>query len=163
MTGAELIAISSAEALLVYSTDATTSHILAKVYWYYNGTAFTKVKNGTDQIMFAISDETTVLTAGTNKITFRMPRAFYLTSVRSSLTTAQTSGSVFTVDINQSGSSILSTKITIDNNEKTSVTAATGPVISTNNLTDDAEITVDIDQVGLSPAGCKIYLLGFEV
>ena len=41
-----------------------------------------------------------------------------LTSVRASLSTAQTIGSIFTVDINESGSSVLSTKLTIDNTEK---------------------------------------------
>ena len=47
-----------------------------------------------------------------------MPYAMTLTSVRASLNTAQTSGSIFTVDINESGSSVLSTKLTIDNTEK---------------------------------------------
>ena len=63
-----------------------------------------------------------------------MPYAMTLTSVRASLSTAQTSGSIFTVDINESGSSVLSTKLTIDNTEKTSTTAAAGPVISDGNL-----------------------------
>jgi hypothetical protein len=81
--------------------------------------------------------------------------------VRASLTTAQASGSIFTVDINESGTSILSTKLTIDNTEKTSVTAATPAVISDSSLADDAEITVDIDQIGNGTAkGLKITLIG---
>ena len=112
-------------------------------------------------IIVAASDETTALTAGTSKITFRMPYAFTLTAVRASLTTAQTSGSIFTVDINDSGTTILSTKLTIDNTEKTSTTAATAPVISDTALADDAEITIDIDQVGDGTAkGLKITLIG---
>jgi len=84
-----------------------------------------------------------------------------LTEVRANLNTAQTSGSVFTVDINENGSSILSTKLTIDNTEKTSTTAATAPVISDGNLADDAEITIDIDQVGDGTAkGLKLTLIG---
>jgi hypothetical protein len=84
-----------------------------------------------------------------------------LTSVRASLTTAQASGSIFTVDINESGASILSTKLTIDNTEKTSVTAATPAVISDTALADDAEITIDIDQIGNGTAtGLKITLIG---
>lgn len=111
---------------------------------------------------FAVSDETTALTAGTNKVSVRLPRAMVLTSVRASLVTAQTSGSIFTVDINQDGTSILSTKLTIDNTEKTSKTAVTAPVLSTTSLTDDAEITVDIDQIGDGTAkGLKIYLIGY--
>ena len=112
-------------------------------------------------IVVAASDETTALAAGTGKITFRMPYAFTLTAVRASLTTAQTSGSILTVDINEGGTTILSTKLTIDNTEKTSTTAATAPVISDVNLADDAEITIDIDQVGDGTAkGLKITLIG---
>lgn len=112
-------------------------------------------------IIVACSDEATALTTGTAKVTFRMPYGFSLSAVRASLTTAQTSGSIFTVDINEGGSTILSTKITIDNGEKTSTTAATAPVISDSTLADDAEITIDIDQIGDGTAkGLKVTLIG---
>lgn len=113
------------------------------------------------ELVVACSDETTALTVGAAKITFRMPRAVTLTAVRASLVTAQTSGTIFTVDINEAGASILSTKLTIDNTEKTSTTAATAPVISDAALADDAEITIDIDQIGDSTAkGLKVTLIG---
>ena len=115
-------------------------------------------------IQLACSDETTALTTGTAKITFRTPCAMTVTSVRASLTTAQTSGSIFTVDINEGGTSILSTKLTIDNTEKTSTTAATAPVISDSSLADDAEMTIDIDQIGDGTAkGLKITITGTRV
>lgn len=115
----------------------------------------------TESMVIASSDESTALTTGTAKVTFRMPYAFTLSAVRASLTTAQTSGSIFTVDINEGGASILSTKLTIDNTEKTSTTAATAAVISDVSLADDAEITVDIDQVGDGTAkGLKVVLIG---
>jgi len=117
--------------------------------------------NKGESIVVAASDETTALAAGAAKVTFRMPYAFTLTSVRASLTTAQSSGSIFTVDINEGGTSILSTKLTIDNTEKTSTTAAAAAVISDTALADDAEITIDIDQVGDGTAkGLKITLIG---
>jgi hypothetical protein len=113
------------------------------------------------EIQLAASDETTALTAGTAKVTFRMPHAMTVTEVRASLTTAQASGSIFTVDINEGGSSILSTKLTIDNTETTSTTAATPAVISDTALADDAEITIDIDQIGDGTAtGLKITIIG---
>jgi hypothetical protein len=113
------------------------------------------------ELVVAASDESTALTTGTAKITFRMPRSVTLSSVRASLTTAQASGSIFTVDINEGGTSILSTKLTIDNTEKTSTTAVTAPVISDANLADDAEMTIDIDQIGNgSAAGLKVMLIG---
>lgn len=110
----------------------------------------------------ACSDETTALTTGTAKVTMRMPYAYTVQSVRASLTTPQTGGSIFTVDINENGSSILSTKITIDNGEDTSTTAATPPVLSDTSLADDAEITFDIDQIGDGTAkGLKVWLIGY--
>jgi len=117
--------------------------------------------NPTESIIIACSDETTDLTTGTGKVTFRMPYAFTLSAVRASVTTAPT-GAALTVDINEGGSSILSTKITIDAGEKTSTTAVTAAVISDNALADDAEITFDIDTIGstIAGAGLKVYLIG---
>ena len=112
-------------------------------------------------IIIACSDETSNLTTGTAKTTFRMPYAFTLAAVRASVTTAP-EGSTIIVDINQAGSSILSTKLSIDAGEKTSTTAADAAVISTDGLDDDAEITIDIDQIGSSTAGTglKVSLIG---
>jgi hypothetical protein len=116
---------------------------------------------GSKVIQFAASDETTPLTTGTGKISFRVPYAMTLTAIRISLTTAQTSGSILTVDINVNGVSILSTKLTIDNGEKTSVTAAIQAVISNANIPDDAEVSVDIDGLGDgTAAGLKGALIG---
>lgn len=115
----------------------------------------------TQCLPIACSDEATALAAGSAKVTFRMPYALTLSAVRASLTTAQTSGSILTVDINVDGVSILSTKLTIDNGEKTSFTAAIAAVISSAAASDDAEITIDIDQVGDGTAkGLKVYLIG---
>lgn len=117
----------------------------------------------TESFIIAASDEITSITAGTNKVKFRMPYAFTVTAVRASLSTAQTSGNIFTVDINESGTSILSTKLTIDNTETTSTTAATAPVISDTALADDSEISVDVDQIGDGTAkGLKITIIGFR-
>lgn len=116
-----------------------------------------------ESITIALSDLTTAITVGTGKETIRMPYAFTVTAVRAYLATAQTSGNIFTVDINEGGVSILSTKLTIDNAEKTSVTAATAAVISDANLADDAEITFDVDQVGDGTAkGLKVVLIGYR-
>jgi len=126
------------------------------------GTVETTLTNKLKQfIPIAVSDETTAITAGAGKVTFRMPFAMTVSAVRASLTTAQTSGSIFTVDIHEGVSSILSTKITIDNGEKTSTTADAAPVISDASLADDAEITIDVDQIGDGTAkGLKVYLIG---
>jgi hypothetical protein len=123
---------------------------------------FSLVDNSPEVIQLACSDETTALTTGTAKITFRMPYAMELEEVRASLTGAGSTGGTTTVDINESGTTILSTKLTIDQGEKTSETATTPPVISDSTLADDAEITIDIDTVttGADETGLKVTLIG---
>jgi hypothetical protein len=112
-------------------------------------------------IQVAASDETTALTTGTAKLTIRAPSAFTLTGVRASVTTAPT-GATIIVDINEGGVSVLSTKLSIDATEKTSTTAAAAAVISDSAIADDAELTIDIDQIGstIAGAGLKITLIG---
>lgn len=110
-------------------------------------------------LLVAVSDETTAITTGTAKVTFRMPFAMTLTAVRASLSTASSSGNP-AIDINEAGASILSTVITIDSGEKTSTTAATAAVISDTALADDAEITIDIDTAGTGAKGLKVALIG---
>jgi hypothetical protein len=109
----------------------------------------------------ACSDETTDLATGTGVVTFRMPFAMTLTAVRASVTTAPVDDDI-EVDINEGGSTVLSTVLSIDDGEKTSTTAATAAVISDSALADDAEITIDIDQVGSTTAGAglKVWLIG---
>lgn len=113
-----------------------------------------------ETLVIAIGDETTAITTGTAKVTFRMPYAFKVNKVKASLTTASSSGNP-AFDINEGGVSILSTTITIDANELTSATAATPAVISDSALADDAEITIDIDTAGTGAKGAKIYLIGY--
>lgn len=111
----------------------------------------------------ACSDETTAITTGTAKVTFRMPYAMNpVTAVRASLTTAGT-GTATTIDINEAGTTILSTKLSIDATEKTSATAATAVVISDTALADDAEITIDFDAVGTGAKGVKVWIIGKRV
>lgn len=114
-------------------------------------------------ILLACSDETTDLTTGTGKATFRMPFAMTVTGVSASVTTAPV-GSTIICDINESGSTILSTKLSIDASEKTSTTAASAAVISDTALASDAEITIDIDQIGSSTAGTglKVKIEGYR-
>ena len=112
-------------------------------------------------ITLAVSDEESDIAVGTSSVTFRMPYAMTLTEVRASLNRAP-GGSTVIVDINDTASTVLSTKLSIDIGEKTSTTAATAAVISDTSLADDTEITIDIDQIGSSDAGkgLKVTLIG---
>lgn len=136
--------------------DGTTGKLAKRA----TGTGFVKATSGVYsteanpvaglpfELVVACSDLTTALTTGTAKNTFPWPRGVTLSSVHAFLVTPQTSGSTFTVDVNEAGSTILSTKITIDNGETDSTTAATAPVLSDTGLAVMAKMTVDIDQVG---------------
>ena len=116
-----------------------------------------------EHMILAVSDETTALTTGSAKLTFRAPFAMTLTQIpRSSVSQSSSSGSV-TVDINEAGTSILSTKLSIDATEKTSTTAATASVLSDQNIADDAEITLDIDAAGTGAKGLKVTLYYVKV
>lgn len=121
------------------------------------------LNSGRRVIQVACSDEATALAAAINTIRFRAPHAMTLLAVRASLSVAQASGSLVTVDVNKGGTTMLSTKITIDNSETTSATAATPPVISVTSIAEDDEISVDIDQVGAATAaaGLKVTLIGW--
>ena len=125
------------------------------------GLPFASILNVKCEIGIACSDETTSITTGTARVTFRMPYAMTLTGVRANVNTAPT-GSTIIIDINEGGSTILSTKLSIDASEKTSTTAATAAVISDTALADDAEITIDFDQVGstIPGKGVKVWLIG---
>ncbi len=142
------------------------------------GTASILIKNGaiTEEVFLsnlrktsfggAMSDETSVLPAASTSVplfTFRLPFAFTVTEVRASLTTAGTGAALVTVDIHENGTTILSTKITIDATEKTSKTAVAAPVISDSLLADDAEIEVflDVRDTDNVATGLKFTIIGY--
>lgn len=114
-----------------------------------------------ETLIIAVGDETTALTTGTAKVSFRMPWAFTLSSVRASLVTASSSG-LPTINIKEAGTTIFSTKPTIDVSELTTVTAATASVLSDTSLADDALMTIDIDVAGTGAAGLKVVLIGYR-
>jgi hypothetical protein len=164
MTAAGDMVVGGASGVPARLPAGTNGHILTLVsgvpVWAANAGAGAPVV----AIPIACGDETTALAVGTGKVTFRMPHGFNLSAVRASVTSAPT-GQALIVDINEAGASLLSTKLSIDAGEKSSVTAATAAVISDAAIADDAEITIDIDQVGsaVAGAGLKVYLIGTVV
>jgi len=103
--------------------------------------------------MVRILDKDTAHTVGTGVGgEYRVPKAITVSDVGAYVDTAGTT-SVTTIDVNESGTSILSTKITIDATEKSSETAATPPVISDSSIAADAILTFDIDGIASGTAG----------
>jgi hypothetical protein len=131
--------------------------------WRWNGTGWAMLPGPPpgidDWFVIAASDESTDLATGTGKVYFRMPYAGTLLAVKATVNTAPT-GSTLICDINEAGTSVLGTKLSIDASEKTSDTAASAATITDSALANDAEITIDIDQVGstIKGKGLKVYL-----
>lgn len=119
----------------------------------------------TQCIIIAVGDETTVHTTGTSKVKFRIPYAFTLTGIRASLNVAATGGT-FTVDVNEGGNTLMSTdKLKFDSTETTTTTySGTAATLTDTSLADDAEITIDIDDIGTGgvAAGLKVALIGYK-
>ena len=118
----------------------------------------------TESLIIAAGDETTALTVADGKTEFQMPYAFTLTDVRATLTTAGSTSGVTTIDIEDDGSSIFSTLLTIDSTEKTSTSAATAAVISGATIADGSimKINVDVLSGGATEAGLKIAFIGYQ-
>ena len=109
----------------------------------------------------ACSDETTAIDSTGTKFTMYMPYAYTISEVRASLTTTSSSGTP-TIDINEDGSTILSTKITIDSGDLISTDSTTQPVLSDTALADKSKITIDVDVTGTDATGLKVYIIGYK-
>lgn len=108
-----------------------------------------------DTLTVSIGDETTPITTGNGKIVFPFPYAATMLDIRASLNVVSTSG-IPTFDINEAGTTILSTKLTIDQDEKNSISAATPLVISDAAIADYAEMSIDVDVSGTGAKGAKL-------
>jgi hypothetical protein len=155
------VGLSVPTGFVVADSPITTSGTLALSFaaGYSLPTTAKQTEWDTDVIVIPVGDETTALTTGTNKVRFRMPYAATLLAVRSNVNTAPT-GSTLIVDVNEAGASVLGTKLSIDATETSSTTAASAATITDTGLADDAEISIDIDQIGstVAGAGLKVYL-----
>jgi hypothetical protein len=117
-----------------------------------------------DAYVIPMADLTTAVTSSSSvpKQSIRMPFAWTLTGARGFLYTAQTSGSLLTVDIKVNGTSVFSTLLTFDNAERTTTTAGTPAVLSTTSIPDDAVVDLYVTQVGDGTAiGVGASLIGY--
>lgn len=134
------------------------------VYMCAGGTVWSTRPGDVVVLSYALSDAaTTDLVADTDVVSIRVPHGFSLQRVRAYLHKdyPSTSGPV-QVDINNAaGTSVLSTKLVIDQDETTSVTAVQ-PVLTTTPLVlaDDAVLSFDIDLAGTGAKGLVVQLIG---
>lgn len=132
------------------------------------GTQAATAADGDDILAEAREEVVTVELAGSGTLPassagaayYRVPWAATLTAVKANRNGTNTNGSV-TIDVNEGGTSVLSTEITIDQNEATSLTAATPAVISDSAIANDALLTFDIDSANTSDEGPLTVTLYF--
>ena len=114
----------------------------------------------TEDTGLAVSDEETDLVGSTTVAlsTFHAQRAGTWSEILIGVTTAPT-GSTLTADVHLNGTTVFSTKPTIDATEKTSVTAATAAVLSTTAYAKGDLIELFCDSAGttIAGAGLKFY------
>lgn len=133
------------------------ANLVSATYLSGDGSLLTNLK-ANSFMTIALSDESTAITTGVGKVSFRAPFAMTLYQIpRASLSTASSSGNP-AINIKKNSTTIFSTTLTIDANEKTSTTAATAAVLSTTTFADDDEITMDIDAAGTGAKGLKVTL-----
>ena len=118
-----------------------------------------------DTIIAAATDESSPISVGGPKTTFRCPYPLDLTNgyIRISLSEAP-EGAAFIVDVKMNGVSMFSTQVQIDANQRTSVTSSVPAVLTTTYCPDDAEFTVFVTQVGTiaTGIGLKVAITGIK-
>ena len=99
---------------------------------------------------------------GTNQYRVTLRSAFTVTDAYAYVSTSGTTSAI-TVDVNEAGSTILSTKLTIDVGENDSTTAATPAVVSDTALAANAIISADTDGAdsGNTGAGLIVQICGY--
>ncbi len=125
-----------------------------------NGTGIVKGELKTFMVQL-LADDTDLAADTTIGGDFRISesRAVTVKKVSAYVDTAGITGDT-TIDINEGGTSILSTKITINTTEKSSYDASTQPVISDTAISANGIITIDCDGVatGTAPKGLKVAI-----
>ena len=144
--------------LTASTSDINDSSLVEVSYWTGAGfvsrkyTWATLRKSLVESYYVPVSDIANDIAIGSGLNYIQFPYAVTVVGVGATMIDAPT-GSVATFDINDTTTSILSTKITIDATETTSETASVQPVISDSAIAANAPIIFDIDGVGSSNPG----------
>lgn len=152
-------------------SGSSISNIPASTYvrWLIRatGTTIATAQDGSNILAEALEEVVTVELVGSGSLPasqtgvgyYRMPWAATLTGVKANLNGTATSE--ISIDINESGTSVLSTVLTIDAGESSSLSAATPAVISDSTVADDALLTFDIDAADTGDTGPLTVTLYF--
>ena len=120
------------------------------------------LQNSVVKYQLSASDLVSPLTPGPSRAYFRTTDQMTLLEVRASLIQASEQGAV-RVNLVINGFTALYTPITIDEGDKTSMTASVPPSIAYANIPDDSEVLIDILTAGANAKGLIVTLLGVRV
>jgi hypothetical protein len=166
----------------VYVSDTSPGSPVANSLWYKSdtGAMFIHYNDGSSSqwvevgalgdgyqpsqevLSFALSDETSPLIAGTNKLTFYFAKKFVCQSVYGALSANSSSGNTH-VNIKKNGTTIFTTNITIMAANAHSRFGGSQPTLSSTTITfqQNDKMNVDIDLAGTNAAGLKVHLFGY--
>jgi hypothetical protein len=111
-------------------------------------------------MLVAVSDETTPLSTGLNKITFPWPADVTLSEVAGFVTDAADSSTAVGFDVRVNGVSIFSNTPSIDPGLQSSHGGADPGVISATDIDRHDVVVVDILSAGDAAAGLKLLFIG---
>ena len=129
----------------------------------YGKIPFRTTKNVGRTIALKLTDDTTAPTAGDDFYQFHITEELDGTKLIKAVATVVTAASAdgpITIQIRNSTSDMLTTALTIDDNEETSLTAATPHKVNRANqiFRKGDKIHIDIDDAGTGAAGLQLYL-----
>lgn len=152
-TGADRTTTGDGVVVLVYDTDADSPNGAWRIV------SFDITTKKAIVIASLTRDETHAVATDVSPVSFVVPFGGLFQLPYAEIETAGTTG-VVTIDIHKNGTTIFTTKITIDSGELTSRTAATPPVIiGANTFNKFDKFTVDIDAIHTTPGkGLTIYI-----
>jgi len=115
-------------------------------------------------ITIALGDQTTAITAGNSKDSFRLLFAGTLIDIQAEVITAPTGAGNLIVDVNKNGITVLSTKLIFDATKDNTFASVTQRVISAPVFAKNDKISFDVDAISgtLAGAGLKVTMI-FEV
>jgi hypothetical protein len=156
-TSSQGLTVTGTEGASVGLQDCAANQVLRR----NSGDTAWECATGTDVIIWRISNDFSPLSAGTDDLAcWYTDRALTLGAVYASLNTQGTTSGTTTIDINEGGTSILGTKLTVDYGESTSATAANAATITDSSIAANAQLCVEVDAIsgGATEKGLVITL-----
>ncbi len=142
-----------------------------EAFAYDNASEYSWIGGG-DVVNLPIGDNATAVAAGADVASFIMPQRFQVVDLMAQVKTASSAGDIV-FDVNKNAASMMGTsKLTIDANEKSTITAATAfSYDATGSATAVASafsmlargdtVSVDVDSAGTGAVGGVVSLRGF--